>query len=137
VVVVRTPRSRPSACAFSQPLEVPLPVLLEQVVVDGIGRRLLGGRRVVVEEGEHGGFVLNKLAERGDDERVGVVLSDVAVMNECRVVNKQKVCSDIWLDEVPLKISYHKLFQVCSEPDATVAELEEEGIWFINFIGGT
>jgi hypothetical protein len=44
-----TARSRPSACASSQPLEVPFPsVLLEQVVVDGIGRRqarLRRGRR--------------------------------------------------------------------------------------------
>lgn len=44
-----------------------------------------------------------------------------------------KFWSDVWLGEVPIKISYPELFEISSEPEATVAEVNKEGVWLIYF----
>jgi hypothetical protein len=40
---------------------------------------------------------------------------------------------DVWLGEVPLKISYCELFVISSDPDALVSEMEEDGRWEVQF----
>jgi hypothetical protein len=39
----------------------------------------------------------------------------------------------VWLDEVPLKVSYHGMFQICSDPNVLVGKAYEEGDWMIHF----
>jgi hypothetical protein len=39
----------------------------------------------------------------------------------------------VWLDEVPLKISYCELFVISSDPNALVSEMEEDGRWVVQF----
>jgi hypothetical protein len=38
-----------------------------------------------------------------------------------------KFWTDAWLGEVPLKIKYHKLYEICCDPEYTVEEAEENG----------
>jgi hypothetical protein len=43
---------------------------------------------------------------------------------------------DVWLDKVPLKISYHELFRICGDPQALVADVVIEGMLDVNFRRG-
>lgn len=40
---------------------------------------------------------------------------------------------DPWIGECPLKIEFDKLFQICSEPNASVADIQRGGFWVISF----
>jgi hypothetical protein len=44
-----------------------------------------------------------------------------------------KFWTNVWLDVVPLKLSYYELFQVSSDPNALVADMEEDGTWLVQF----
>jgi hypothetical protein len=37
------------------------------------------------------------------------------------------------LDEVPSKASFHELFEICDDPNASVDEMVDEGAWSIDF----
>jgi hypothetical protein len=40
---------------------------------------------------------------------------------------------DVWIDKVPLRVTYTKLFSLCSDPDALVEDMEEDGEWQLEF----
>jgi hypothetical protein len=40
---------------------------------------------------------------------------------------------DVCLDRVPLGVSFWELFEVCSDPEAMVGKLVEEGCWRVDF----
>jgi hypothetical protein len=42
-----------------------------------------------------------------------------------------KLWKDVWLDDVPLSVSYHDIFVVSSARDALVKEMEENGVWIV------
>jgi hypothetical protein len=41
--------------------------------------------------------------------------------------------TNVWIDRVPLSVSFCELFGICSEPEAMVGELVEEGCWRVDF----
>jgi hypothetical protein len=47
--------------------------------------------------------------------------------------DQTKFWTDVWLDRVPLKVSFYELFKISSDPEALVEELVEEGSWKVEF----
>jgi hypothetical protein len=48
-------------------------------------------------------------------------------MNKVGNGRKTKFWHDVWLEDVPLRISYHELFQISRDPKAMVADLVVDG----------
>jgi hypothetical protein len=47
--------------------------------------------------------------------------------------DQTKFWTDVWLDRVPLKVSFQELFKICSDPDALVMNLVVGGEWRLEF----
>jgi hypothetical protein len=50
--------------------------------------------------------------------------------------NQTKFWLNVWLGDVPLKVRYHDLFMICSDPKLMVNKAYEEGEWVIYFRRG-
>jgi hypothetical protein len=58
------------------------------------------------------------------------------VVHKVRCGNQTKFWLDVWLGDVPLKVSYHGLFKICSDPKLMVNKAFVEGEWVIHFRRG-
>jgi hypothetical protein len=57
----------------------------------------------------------------------------VGALNKVGNERKTKSWHDVWLEGVPLRISYQELFQITRDPKAMVADLMVDGEWRIQF----
>ena len=52
---------------------------------------------------------------------------------DVRAGQQTRFWHDCWLGECPLKIRFHNLFQIASNPDIEVAKASVNGQWSISF----